>query len=243
MDNSLLSARIDDLKHLCEKTNSPKFLGFLTAEQVAVAVKQFKTHQKYQLFGGYENAERVMIGILPEWCDETAFPIAAITFTYRECDTLSHRDFLGALMALGIARETVGDILVSSGRAVVFVLSDIEKFILTQIDKIGNVGVTVAQGFNEPLPQGSKKQSFTVTVASMRLDCVVSALCNISRKEATQKIADGYVSVNSVAVCKATLTVSSQSKIVVRQKGKFQITSCDEHSKKGRIILKYDKYV
>lgn len=243
MDNSLLSARIDDLKYLCEKTNSPKFLGFLTAEQVAVAVKRFKSCERYQLFGGYENAERVLIGILPEWCDETTFPITVITFTYRECDSLTHRDFLGALMALGIARETVGDILVSSGRAVVFVLSDIEKFVLTQIEKIGSVGVTVTKGFSEPLPQGSKKQSFTVTVASMRLDCVVSALCNISRKEATQKIDDGYVSVNSVAASKATVTVLSQSKIVVRQKGKYQITSCDEHSKKGRVILKYDKYV
>ena len=243
MDINLLSARIDDLKKQCEKTNSPKFLGFLTAEEMTIAARCFSLGEKYQVFGGYDSAERVMVGVLPDWCDEAVFPIVPITFRYRECDTLTHRDFLGALMALGISRETVGDILITSGRAVAFVAQDVSKFILSQISKIGKVGVEISEGFSHPLPQGSKRESFTVTVASLRLDCVVSALCNVSRKEAAQKIADGYVSLNSVGVIKPTLSVASQSKIVVRQKGKFQIVSCDEYSKKGRIILKYDKYV
>lgn len=243
MDNNLLLARIDDLKQQCEKTNSPKFLGFLTTDEVSMVIKHLKFGDKYQLFGGYEDAERVVIGVLPDWCDKPTFPITPITFTYRECDTLAHRDFLGALMALGINRETVGDILIGPGRAVAFVYRDVAKFILTQIDKIGNVGVSLTEGFYEPLPQCSKKQSFTVTVASLRIDCVVSALCNISRKEAAKKIVDGYVSVNSVGINKLTTLINAQSKIVVRQKGKFQIISCDDYSKKGRIILKYVKYV
>ena len=243
MDINLLPARIDDLKKQCEKTNSPKFLGFLTAEEMAIAARCFSLSERYQVFGGYDSAERVMVGVLPEWCDETTFPIVAITFRYRECDTLTHRDFLGALMALGISRETVGDILITEGRAVVFVTQDVSKFILSQTDKIGRVGVEICEGFSHPLPQSGKRESFTVTVASLRLDCVISALCNVSRKEAAQKIADGYVSLNSVGVSKPTISVASQSKIVVRQKGKFQIISCDEYSKKGRIILKYDKYV
>ena len=243
MDPNLLIARIDDLKQQCERTNTPRFLGFLTADEVSTVVRHLKINDKYKLFGGYEDAERVMIGVLPDWCDDPDFPIVPITFTYRECDTLAHRDFLGALMALGINRETVGDILIERGRAVTFVSCDVAKFIFTQIEKIGNVGVLLTEGFCKPLPQCGKKQTCTVTVASLRLDCVVSALCNISRKDAVNKIADGYVSVNSVAINKTTTLVNSQSKIVVRQKGKFQIVSCDDYSKKGRIILKYDKYV
>lgn len=242
MEINLLPARIGDLKQLCEKTKSPKFIGFLTADEVAVAVKQLK-YDRYDIFGGYYGAERVVLGVLPDWCETPHFPITAITFTYRTCDTLTHRDFLGALMSLGITRETVGDILIEPGRAVAFVLNDISKFIFTEISKIGNVGVTLAEGFAEPLPQLGKKQSFVVTVASMRLDCVVASLCGISRKEASEKISDGCVSVNSICTEKATQNVVAGSKITVRKKGKFEITACDEHSKKGRIILKYDKYI
>lgn len=243
MDINLLPSRIDDLKCLCEKTNSPKFIGFLTAEEAAVAVKQFKVGDKYSLFGGYDNAERVMLGVSPDWCEEPNFPIKAISFTYRECDTLSHRDFLGALMALGITRETIGDILIEKGRAVAFVSYDVSKFVLTQIEKVGNVGVTLTEGFAEPLPASGKKQSFSVTVASVRLDCVVAALCGISRGQATEKITDGYVSVNSIYVTKPTVSIRAEDKVTVRKRGKFEIKTCDEFSKKGRIILKYDKYI
>lgn len=243
MDIKLLPARIDDLKQMSQKTNSPKFIGFLTAEETATAVKQFSHGEKYSLSGGYDSAERVMLGVLPDWCDEPIFPIQAITFTYRQCDSLSHRDFLGALMALGITRESVGDILIESGRAVAFVATDVSKFILTQIDKVGNVGVTLASGYTVPLPQSGQKQSLSATVASVRLDCVVAAICNMSRTQAAEKIADGFVSVNSVCVTKPTLNIKSQDKITVRQRGKFEIVTCDEFSKKGRIILKYNKYI
>lgn len=243
MDSKLIVARVNDLKQISNKTNIPKFMGFLTSQETAVAIKQFSQDERYCIFGGYEDAERVMLGVLPEWCDDPYFPISAVTFRYRECDTLSHRDFLGSLMALGITRESVGDILVEKGRAVVFVDEDVEKFVLTQISKVGNVGVEICEGFTVPLPQQSQKQSFSTTVASTRVDAVVASLCNVSRSTATQKINDGYVSINSVCVGKTTAIVKCGDKITIRQKGRFEITSCDGHSKSGRIILKYDKYV
>ncbi len=243
MDIKLLPARVDDLKEIVHKSNSPKYLGFLTPEESAVVVQRFRLGERYKLFGGYDAAERVMLGVLPDWCETTVFPIKAITFTYRECDSLSHRDFLGALMALGIARETIGDILIEKGRAIVFASDDVAKFILTQINKVGNVGVTLFEGFSEPLPQVSTKQEFSVTVASTRIDCVVAAICNMSRNKAAEKIADGLVSVNSVCVTKSTATIHVGDKITIRQKGKFEIVSCDGYSKSGRIILKYNKYV
>ena len=242
MDANLLIARINDLKSLCEKSNSPKFIGFLNVEETSTAKQNLKLGERYSLFGGYDAAERVMLGFLPDWCEEPNFPIKAITFTYRSCDTLSHRDFLGALMALGIARETVGDILVEAGRAVVFVSDDVFKFVFTQIEKIGNTGVTLSEGFCLPLPQVGKKQSHSVTIASERIDCVVAAICGMSRNQAAEKIAEGSVFVNSIVVAKTTLCVKTGDKVTIRKKGKYDVTSCDEHSKKGRIILKYDSY-
>ena len=243
MDIKLLSARVNDLKEIVYKSNSPKFFGFLTPEESTAAIKYFRLDEKYSLYGGYADAERVMLGVLPDWCEEATFPIRAITFTYRECDSLSHRDVLGSLMGLGITRETVGDILVEKGRTVVFMSDDVAKFVLTQINKVGNVGVTLSEGYYDPLPQLGKKQEFSVTVASTRADCIVSAICNMSRSQAAEKIADGLVLVNSLCVAKPTFTINAGDKITVRQKGRFEIVSHDGYSKSGRIILKYNKYV
>ncbi len=243
MDIELLPARINDLQYLCEKSSVPKFLGFLTPDELALAIKCLTNGSKYAFSGGYSGAERTVLAFLPDWCKEPIYPITALTFTYRKSDILSHRDFLGSLMALGIARETVGDILVEPGRTVVFALNDVADFIVTQTEKIGRVGVNITKGFDMPLPSLGKKQEFSVTVASLRLDCVISAICGFSRKEACEKIADGFVTVNSVCCEKPTSTVTGGNNITVRQKGKFEIVSCDGYSKKGRIILKYNKYI
>lgn len=243
MDSELLPARINDLINICQKTSAPKFLGFLTTVQAAEAQKMLDGKVRHCFYGGYQSAERTMLCILPDWCEDPPYPITALTFTYRICDKLGHRDFLGALMALGITREKVGDILVEEGRTVAFIHSDLAKFVCSQIDKVGSVGVSVTEGYALPLPMCSKKQEFATTVASTRIDCVVSAICNISRNEASGCICDGLVAVNSVCCQKSTRTVNEGDIVTVRQKGRFEIVSCDGYSKKGRVILKYNKYM
>lgn len=243
MESDLLFARVKDLSNLCEKTSTPKFLGFLTPVQAAEVEKRLGKTVRYSFCGGYAQAERTILCFLPDWCEQPVYPITAFTFSYRACDTLTHRDFLGALMALGIARETIGDILVEAGRTVVFVHSDIARFVSSQISKIGNVGVTITEGFIGELPTCGKKQEFTTTIASTRIDCVVASICNISRSDAASRVEDGLVFVNSIACEKCTRTINAGDIITVRHKGRFEIASCDEVSKKGRIIFKYNKYV
>lgn len=244
MDSTLLRARAEDAFTLCERTNVPHFLGFLTESEAAVVQEVLgKTSARFEFFGGYEDAERTFLACLPDWCDSADYPIVPFTFKFRECDTLSHRDFLGSLMALGITRESVGDILVENGRAVVFVSRDVSKFVKTQLEKVGRVGVGVSEGFSEPLPQHSSLAQFSDTVASLRLDCVVSALAGVSRNVACELIENGYVSINSITCEKTTRTVDTGDRITVRGKGKFFVDDVSALSKKGRIILKYSKYV
>ncbi len=244
MDAEILKARIFDTADICERTNRPKFLGFLSMEE-AVLVKRTLENRgvDFVLFGGYDVSERVMLGCFPEWDEERLFPIVPLTFKYRITDTLCHRDFLGSLMGLGITRESVGDILVEEGRTVVFVSEDIAGFVLSQIEKVGRVGVEVSKGFTLPLPPIGKLAEFEGTVASERLDCVVSELCNVSRGTALQKIEDGMVSVNSVVCEKATKSIISGDAVTVRGKGKFIITSLDGKTRKNRIVIKYQKYI
>ncbi len=243
MKDDLLSARVKDLYDLTFKTSVPHYLGFLSESEAAVCEEMLKcTSAKFLSFGGFDAAERKMLCCMPDWCDEPDFPIKAITFEFNSSYKLSHRDFLGSLMALGITRESVGDILVESGRAVAFVKTSVLKFILTQIEKIGRVGVQIKLGFQEPLPSIGELISCTTTVSSMRLDCVISAICGVSRNAALEYIEAGKVYVNSLPTQRATKLVLNGDSVTVRSKGKFYIVESDEHSKKGRIILKYNKY-
>lgn len=244
MDNELLKARIFDTADICEKTNRPKFLGFLSQEE-SILVKRTLENRgiDFLLFGGYEDSQRVMLGCFPEWDSQKDFPIVSLTFKYRVSDKLCHRDFLGSLMGLGITRESVGDILIEDGRAVVFVTEDIANYVSSQIEKVGRVGVEIIKGFSEPLPLKGELALFEGTIASARLDCVVSELCNVSRGAALQKIEDGAVSVNSVVCEKATKLVVSGDAVTVRGKGKFIISSLEGKTRKNRIVLKYQKYI
>lgn len=223
MDAELLPARINDTAELCEKTCTPKFLGFLTSAEAALARNILKNARvRNDFFGGYEGAERVILGCFPDWAEDFPYPISPLTVSFRKADVLSHRDILGSLMALGIKRETVGDILIEEGRAVAFVSDDVKEYILDQVEKIGRVGVNITDGCTFPLPEGDKLEEFTGTAASDRIDCVAAALCGLSRSKVCELIAAGLITVNSVPVSKPTKSVAAGGGCYIRQ-GKGQI--------------------
>ena len=244
METELLRARISDTADICEKTQRPKFFGFLSPEQAVLANQMLsKRNINFSFYGGYDDAQRVILGCFPDWADDISFPITAISFSFRKADVLKHKDFLGSLMALGIKREAVGDILVESGRAIAFLSDDIADYVLNEVNKIGRTGVELCVGYKEPLPNAAQLKEFSETVSSLRLDCVVAALAGVSRNEAEQKIKDGFVSVNSVTVQKLTKTIGDGDIVTVRSSGKFIVSSTTERSKKDRVILKYKKYI
>lgn len=244
MESDLLTARVNDTQNICERTLKPKFLGFLSLEQKVFVESILKNRTvSYSFYGGYETAERVMLGCFPDWIETCDFPIKAITFTYRKSDKLRHSDFLGSLMALGITRESVGDILIEEGRTVVFVTTEIADYVLSEIEKVGRIGVELKLGFTSPLPSKGELALFSETVSSLRLDCVVSALAGVSRSQAERKIGEGVVSVNSLPCEKTTKTVNEGDIVSIRGKGKFIIDSVADRTKKDRIILKYKKYL
>lgn len=244
MESGFFESRIRDSVEFCINNSVPKFVGFLTSEESAAAVNIVKSRAKWQLFGGYENAERCMLGIFPEYmeCNSEIFPISAFTVTYKKEYKLSHRDFLGAIMSLGIKRETVGDILVEDGRAVIFCKDEILKFITSGLEKVGNVGVRIENSFTLPLPKQSEKITVTYTVASARLDATVGALIGTSRSKSSDIISEGLVSVNSVMCKKITQQVNGGDYVTVRGYGKYKIISVNDKTKKGRTVLISEKY-
>lgn len=244
MEEKLLTARIDDILRQSDQNAAPRFLGFLSESEAAICREYLQRKDcEIWFFGGYEDALRNFLCVAPKGYNKPTFPITPITFNYRKQDKLSHRDFLGSLMALGLTREKIGDILVEDGRCVTFAEKTAAKYALMEISKVGRVGVTLCAGADEPLPERSKKQEFTVTVASARLDCIVSAICSVSRNKALELIEKDAVSVNSFLSNKCTRKIENGDKISVRKNGRFDIVSVDTLSKKGRIILIYQKYI
>lgn len=244
MDTELLRARVADLRDSSRKSGAPRFMGFLSAEEAEYVKSMPQYNTSFSFFGGAEDSERVFLCVTPEdlTVSSSAYPISALTFNFRKEDTLTHRDFLGSFMSLGIKRETVGDILTENGRAVAFVSRDVAKYITEQTTRVGRVGVTVLQGFSYPLPQRTEKIKKTITVASSRLDCVVAALINASRARASEILADRLVAVNSVISDKATKVVVGGDKISIRGYGKYNVLSIDGTTRKGRTVLVAERY-
>lgn len=242
----LLFARVKDAIEYCRISSSVKTIGFLSeSEKTFVNSLSVLKGEKFGFFGGYENAQRTLFVAMPFWCDHPSVcqEISALTFTYRSERKLVHRDFLGAIMSLGIKREVVGDILCEEGRTVVFLLKSISNYVKEQIKKVGSVGVNITEGYFLPLPQFSELKNFSTTLSSMRLDCVVSALCGVSREKAKEIIAEKRVSVDSFICDKITSNIKENSVISIKGIGRFIVVDCPLKTKKGRTVLNYKKYL
>lgn len=247
-EDVILSAKICDLMSQTEKRCCPCFSDFLNLHEIHVAVKTADSNafSSYYLFGGYDQAERKVFAALPDYLEsgdsKESFPIASLTFEYKKEYRLSHRDFLGALMAQGIKRSCVGDILVGEGTALVFVKKEIVQYILLNIQKVGKVGVKVYEKYPEEMPEGGGFEDMSITVSSMRLDCIAAALTGAGRDKTAQLIRSGYVFLNSTEVQKPDAAVKCGDIVTVRKKGKYIVESVNGNTKKGRIKISAKKY-
>lgn len=245
-DDAFFYAKLKDAVRLCLKRGFPCFVGFLNEHQVSLAKAYLKKEQQsnFSFFCGYQNGERAILGVCAnqEGIMDYMFPLSPLTFSFKKEYALSHRDFLGALMGMGLKREAIGDILVESGRAVIFVKDEVKAFILTQIEKIGSVGVTISEDYIEPLPQPYSFKELTCTVASMRLDNIVSAVTGQSREKSSKLIKSGMVAVNAVVLDSVSREIKTGDKIAVRRKGKFIVSDMHGLTKKGRQKLTIKEY-
>lgn len=247
-DEELFASKIEDMFNLVENKNISKFSHFLDERQQeickAVAADFVGSHE-YYFDGGYNEAGRKMLCILADY-DSREYvntPIESVTFAFRKQDKLTHRDFLGSLMALRIKREFIGDILVSEGMAVVFTTETMLEVILSEITKIGKIGVALSRGHGDLSEFKQKFQTISGTVSSMRLDCVLSMVMNIGRDKASQIIRSGSVSVNHVPCGDRSSCVNQGDIISVRGFGRVKISEIGSRTKKDRIHLECSKYL
>lgn len=246
-EDALLRARVDDACELCEMRSCPRFVGFLDEHRQAVAraVLHEKGTSSFRFYGGYEGAERTVLGVFPSFLppDTDLFPLKAIGFRYRKTAALSHRDFLGALLSTGIKRDKLGDILCSEGQTVVFADEELAPFLAESVSKVGSEGVRAVFPFTDGVTVHREFQEIRDTVASPRLDAVVKAALRISREEAAARIVSGTVACNHMPCDAVAHTVKEGDVLSVRGEGRFLIAALGPLTKKGRLIITLHKYI
>lgn len=243
----LLEARVADAVRLAGTGGRPRFVGFLDEREAARAAKLAgaAAEGRIQLWGGHEEAERVVFGAFPDFAepDGAAFPIVALTVSFRRQDHLTHRDFLGALLHAGVERSSLGDILTEEGRAVIFCRREISDFLCTQVEKIGGVGVKISEGADEPFPAAHSFAAFSSVVASARLDCLVAAAVGTSREKAAEMIRSQFVELNHEPAASLSAEVREGDVLSVRGEGRFVVDRLGPPTKKGRLGVAGRKYI
>ncbi len=245
-EQNLFDGKIRDLISRGMGAGGMAFSPFLTAEEAKIAAGICKNAGvAYLLYGGYDGAERKILAVSdlePELLKDCV-PLVLLEIHVSHLDEISNRDVLGALMASGVRRDVLGDIIVRDGVAMVIAAEHIKDYLIDHIKSIGHQTAVLKEANSDFKIPPPRFEEIKMTVASLRLDAVVAAICKCSREQANQLIEGGVVYLNHSQTLKKTKEVSSGDCISVRKKGKWLVDECGDFTKKGRIIMKFKKYI
>ena len=248
-EDRMLLAKLWDKINAGIRKNIPASTCFLSPREQELARYLFGTPEGLHFFGGYEGAERQMLIFLPEYLDESPLaeedsPIVCLRAEFFHGDSPSHRDFLGALMGAGIGRETLGDICVGESICDFFVTAEIAPYIEQSFTSAGRTHLRISR---IPLAEASipepEVKEIRDTLASLRLDSVISSGFRIGRSLATQYVSAGKAAINGLPCEKPDKQVEEGAKISVRGLGKIKLAAINGRTKKDRISVSIHRYV
>ena len=240
-EEKILLASLLDKEQTCETrgyATSTRFLSMSERALCTEAVHQAGATGHALFWGGYEDAERGIYLFYPDYMDEESArlsaPLALLRAHKSRSDTLTHRDYLGAILGLGIRREWVGDILVQEHGAYVFCLPSVAPALL-ELEQVGRTGVKAAAVELAAVPVPERKvRPVTFTVQSARLDAVVSGMFRLSRTSAAAQIRAGAVHLNYTECLRPDAPVAPGDVLSLRGAGKGSVTEVGGMSRKGR---------
>ncbi len=247
IDEKLLIARAEDALRLAEKRFCVKTLGFLNPHQRVLVQKQITPIPGVELMfdGGFPEAERTLLVCYPEYVvPEQEEYLSLIECTGRELGGLSHRDYLGSLMGLGIVRENIGDILVDETKTLLFLKPEIVDYVLQNLTKIGRCGIHLNQVpvSVAEIPKRPVKE-INGTVATLRLDAVLAVGTGMARGKAAELIQSGQVAVNWETTDSVSVSVKEGDVISARGFGRMKLEQIGGTTRKGRIGITMVRYV
>lgn len=240
--------KVLDIYEAAERSHVTKNTKFLTPNQIKLIEDILYAYRgiNYKSFSLNPNAERQIIYFFQDYIDfeeiESAISILKVSSNTKE-NTLSHRDFLGSILALGIERDHIGDILAGEdGAAYIIVLKTIDQYLLYNLDKVKNESVTTE--IVEALPKiKTNYEELIINVATIRIDAVIARLLGLSREKAQDLVSSGRVYINYLESKDKALSLEKGTVISVRGYGKFRFNEILAETKKNRLKVKFLKYL
>ncbi|MFW5998244.1 MAG: photosystem II S4 domain protein [bacterium] len=242
-EDQLLGGKILDKIEMVLNRNQEQFTDFLNPYQRKIALSLIKQINGINFIesGGYKRAERKRIALFPDFLfpDHIEVPITILKIDGNfQFQTLTHKDFLGALMSLGIKRKKLGDILVLNEFTQIIVAEEIEEFIEIKLKTVHEVPVTISKISSDEIeiPAQNVKE-IRATVPSMRLDAVASAGFGDSRNKISRDIKNEKVKLNWKPEKDPAQEVEINDLISIRNRGRVEVVENQGKSNRGRIKL------
>lgn len=249
-ERSLIN-RINDLCKAADQRRQFQFTEFLDMTEATRTMSYLESLKRpYRMYGGYKAAERQLAIIYSENEKNDSVDVMPVSFvrvtpiSNPYLRKLTHRDYLGALMNLGIERRVLGDILLLEDGAVIICMTHIEAYIVKCLSTIGQSEVVIDVINHIDLNQYQRDfKLIRSTVASLRLDSIVKVCSNKSRGDSATMIRCGKVSINAREVTKTSTIIQEGQILSIRGLGKFKISHIGQRTKKNRIVVEIDQYI
>ena len=261
-----LEARMEDYLERSER-GVIAVSSFLTPgerKQAERYLSQRGVGKRCGFWGGYPDAERTCLILLPSYYEDLSdwMPqegdgwaslsedlddegVTALRITGSGYRKLTHRDYLGSLLGLGLERDALGDIAVQNDReAVVFCKRRMVSFLTASMEKVATDAVRCREyHLDGDFTDGRCYQPMTDTVASARLDCIVAALTNLSRDDAQNLVRSGMVDLDFETEERVDKLLIAPATLSVRGYGRYILRAFDGETKKGRLRMRADRLV
>lgn len=247
-DEMILINRLKELANISYQRGIPIFSDFLNINEQSIFKREISKMPpvSYDALGGYNLAERKIIAITPlnssNNCPPPIVTIIIKPLNAKFSDTLSHRDFLGAILNLGIDRSKIGDIVINKTGGFVFCLEKMAPFIIDNLTRIKHTSVICELcAFNEDVCLNYTEISGSIS--SVRLDSILALCFESSRSSIISNIEEGKVFVNAKVMTTNSYNLKENDIISVRGLGKFKYLGTSGVTKKGRYIATIHKYI
>ncbi len=244
-ETQILKNRFKELSNRSQNRNIYTYSDFLNMHEQTLLHREIKFG--FTLYGGYEDAERKIACFGNE--DDLGYtpqpPVAILLvapLSEKFSDDLTHRDFLGSILGLGIKRETLGDIIIKGNKGYLICLNSIAQYIIDNLTKVRHTSVYCEICDTLPtdaLPEPTEKM---VIVSSLRLDGIISAVYNLSRSKSSALIDSERVFINGKLTTNNSVPLKESDIISVRGQGRFRFKEISGDTRKGRIRILCEVY-
>lgn len=237
----MIEKRLTELYNRAYQRDYITYSEFLNLEEQSILENSYLPCEK---FGGYPTAERI-VAAFGNNIEKSDFPIELLEISpvsEKFSDNLTHRDFLGGLMNLGIKREMLGDIIVNGNTAYLFCLEQVKDYVRQNLTRVKHTTVKVKALDELPPYAVSEPESVELIVPSLRLDAVISAVYKLSRKNSCNLINSDKVFINSRQIKNISCLIKQEDIVSVRGLGRFKLVSELRKTKKDRLVILIKRY-